>query len=180
MSNRLGRTIVSLLMSVLVLAWGTVPPGISHCHAGGGDAAHRHGEPDESLHDHSHPHHRDLDGEQNEHPTVPSSDVGLLCDTVVHLHMWWLGIELSFPAREDPVNNDEDQDAIPMAIAVEMDEVLPATQTGPSLEQVILAVTSTSNMDMVADLKPLLRTWVTTSIPLCDSARFERSGVLLS
>lgn len=177
MQNRLGRTIQSLLLSVLVLAWGTVPPGITHCHAGGGDAAHRHGNRQEVVQEHSHPHHHGADGEHDEHR--PKSDVSMLSNSIVHLHQWWFGIEFSLPASDGPVDSDNNGDSEPTAIARAMDEILLVTEADESLGRATQAVARTSCLDIASDLKPMLRTWVTASFPLCDSARLERTGVLL-
>jgi len=85
------------------------------------------------------------------------------------------------PVPEEPADGDDDGDTIPPAIVRVIDEIVPATQAGPSVGRVLLAVICTPSVDGVPDLTPVPRSPnLTTSIPLCDSARLERSGVLLA
>ena len=177
MRNRLGRKILSILLSALVLAWGMVPTGIQHAHVGGRDSTHRHDCRNEVAHHASHDH--DSHGGHHEHATV--SDVSLLSDFVVHLHWLFLGVEFSTPVPEAPADGDDDRDTVPAAIIRVTSEIVPAAQAGPSFGRVLLAVIRTPGVGVVADLTQAPRPPnFTTSIPLCDSARLERSGVLLA
>jgi len=177
MRNRSRRKVLNLLLSALVLAWGMVPPGVQHAHAGGNNTTHRHDDCHEVAHHGSHSH--DSDDEHHEHATVP--DVSLLADYVLHLHWQFLGMEFSMPAPEEPADNGDDQGTVPPAIVRAMNEEGLTTQAGPSFGRVLLAVPCTPNADVVRNSEPVPRPPnLVTSIPLCDSARLERSGVLLA
>ncbi len=177
MRNRFRQKTLSLLLSALVLAWGIVPLGFQHAHAGGNKPTHIHDKCREMVHHDSHDH--ESDEEHHEHAT--DSNVSLLADYVLHLHWRLLGVEFSMPVSEEPVEDDVDGDAVPSAIVRMISEIVPATQAGPSLGRVLLAVTCTSNADVVRNSDPVPRPPnLVTSIPLCDSARLERSGVLLA
>ncbi len=179
MRNDFGRKILKFLLSALVLAWGTVSPAIQHAHVEGNDPTHRHADRHELTH---HPaHHHDSDGEHYQRLTV--ADLSPLTDFVVHLHLRWLGIECSLPVPEEPVQGN-DEDTPPPAIVHSVEQTVPATvpatRAGPSLARVLLAVIRAPHVDVVPDLTPVPRPRSATSIPLCDSARLERSGVLLA
>ena len=170
---------LSLLLSALVLACGTVPPGFRHAHLGGADTGHRHGDgrPQTVAHHASHEH--DSDADHREHATVP--DTTLLSDFVIHLHWRFLGMDFSIPEPDEPAPGNDDEGTAPPAIVRAMDGIVPATQVGPSFGRVLLAVICTPSADVVQNRTPPLRSPdFTTSIPLCDSARLERTGVLLA
>ena len=168
---------INLLLSALVLAWGVVPSGIQHAHAGGNDSTHRHGDCHEAAHHDSHDH--DLDDDHHDHATLP--DASLLADSVVHLHWQFLGIDFSMPAPEQPIDGNDDHGTIPPAIVRVANEIVLAAQAGPSSSRVFPAVICALSADVVRDVQPVPRPPnLVTSIPLCDSARFERSGVLLA
>ncbi len=174
MRNRFRQKTMNLLLSALVLAWGIVPPGVQHVHAGGSDPTHGHGERDEMAHDGSHDH--ESDHEHHDHAMV--TDLSLLADYVLHLHWRLLGVEFSMPMPEKPV--DDDEGTVPPAVVRVMNEEGLTMQTGPSFGRVMLAVTCTPSADVVQKLEAVPRLPnLVTSIPLCDSARLERSGVLL-
>jgi hypothetical protein len=168
---------LSLSLSALVLAWGTVPPGIQHAHAGGSNAAHRHDNRHEVAHHGSHQHNGD--DEHHEHANLPG--VSPLADYILHVHWRLLGVDFCMPMSEKPVGDNGDEGTIPPAIVCTANEVVPATQVGPSIGCVLLTVVCTPSADVVRSLEPIPRPpYLVTSIPLCDSARLERSGVLLA
>lgn len=165
---------MTLLISALVLTWGTVPPGVQHAHTGGNDSSHQHGdrhdEPSHASHCHG------SNGSHDERAIV--SGVSLLSDFVVHLHLQWLGIEFSMPVSERPDDGRDDPDIVPTAIVGSANRTLPAV---PSFGRLLSVVIGMPSHDVVQDLALLSRgPDFTGSIPLCDSARFERSGVLLA
>ena len=168
---------MSLLLSALVLAWGAIPPGVEHAHVGGSDANHQHDKCDEMAHHGLHDHESDED--HHEHATV--SDVSLLADNVLHLHWQLLGLEFSIPVPEEPADGTEDEGTAVPAVVRVMNENVPAAQAGPSFDRVFLAAICAPSIDVVWSLEPIPRPLdLVTSIPLCDSARLERSGVLLA
>ena len=156
-----------------------IPPATQHTHVGGGDTTHRHDGCHSQAVAHHALHEHDSDVEHQEHATVP--DVSLLSDFVIHLHWQFLGMEFSMPVPEETAPGGDDEDTAPPAIVWVMDEIVPATQAGASFGRVLLAVIGTPSADAVRNRTPLpRRPNFTTSIPLCDSARLERSGVLLA
>ena len=177
MRNRSRRKVSSLLLSALVLAWGMVLPGVEHAHVGGHVPAHRHEECHELAHHGSHYH--DSDDEHHDNATVP--DVSMLADYVLHLHWRFFGMEFSMPAPDEPADHGDDEGTVLPAIVRATNEEGLTTQAGPSFGRVLLAVICTPNADVVRNLKPIPRPPnLVTSSPLCDSARLERSGVLLA
>jgi len=179
MRNGFGRKVMSLLLSALLLAWGLVPPGFQHAHSGGSDFTHRHDNGREVAHSGSHGH--DSDDQHHEHAALP--DVSLFADYAdyaLHLHWQLLGVEFSMPVSEKPVDGNDEGTAPPAFVRV-MNEVFPVGQAGPSFGRVLLSAICTPSADVVRSLEPVPRSPnFVTSIPLCDSARLERSGVLLS
>ena len=177
MRNHFRQKTMSLLLSALVLVWGVIPPGVEHTHTGGNDASHKHDKCDDVAHHDSHNHHGD-DG-HHEHATVP--DVSLSADNVLHLHWQLLGLELSIPLPEEPVDGTDDENTTLPAFVRVMDEIVPTMQAGLSFDRVLLAAICTPSVDTVWILEPIPRPPdLVTTIPLCDSARLERSGVLLA
>ena len=177
MRNRFWQKTMNLLLSALVLAWGIVPPGVQHAHAGGSDTTHKHDTTcREVAHHDSHNHESD----EGHHEQATESDLSLLADYVLHLHWRYLGVEFSMPMPEEPADGD-DEGTVPPAVVRGMNEVVPTTQAGPSFCRVVLATLCTPNADVVLTLTPAPRSPnLVTSIPLCDSARLERTGVLLA
>ena len=175
MRNRSGRKILNLFLSALVLAWGTAPPASQHAHVGGKDPTHQHDGCQEVAHHGLHDH--DSDGQHHQRAVVP--DVSLVSDFVAHVHLRWLGMEFSLPLPDESADGD-DEGTVPPAIVRVMDEIVPATQAGPSFGRPPLTVISAHGVDLVPNLTPIPRPRQTASIPLCDSARLERSGVLLA
>jgi len=177
MRNRFRQKIMNLLLSAMVLAWGIVPPGYQHTHAGGRDSTHQHEDCQEVARHVSH----DRESGDGHHAHTSAPDVSLLADYVLHLHWRLLGVEFSMPVPEEPVEGDDDGNTVPPVIVRGMSEVVPTTLASPSFGRVLLAAICTPNADMVRILTPVLRSPnLVTSIPLCDSARLERSGVLLA
>jgi hypothetical protein len=90
-------------------------------------------------------------------------------------------MEFSIPAPEEPADNDDDEGAVPPAIVRAMNEEVLTTQAGPSFGRVLLVGIYRPSADVVRNSEPVPRPpHLVTSIPLCDSARLERSGVLLA
>lgn len=184
MRNRFRQKMTSLLLSALVLVLGVVPPGVEHAHAGGENSSHQHDKCHETAHNdlhssHSHDHHSSE--KHHEHKTAPA-DKSRLADLVSHLHWQFFGIDFSMLIPEKPANNTDDEENLPPAVIRAMEDVVPAIQAGPSFGRMLLAATCTLNVvDVVWSQEPVPRpSNLVTTIPLCDSARLERSGVLLS
>ena len=176
MRNGFRQKAMNLLLSALVLAWGFVPPGFEHAHAGGGDSDHQHDKCHDVALDGSH--HHDADDEHHEDAAEP--DVAALMDYVLHSHWQLLGVEFSMPVPMEPADGD-DEDTVPPAVLCVRNEILTATHAGLSFGRGLLAAVCAPSTDVVRNLEPIPRSPnLVTSIPLCDSARLERSGVLLA
>ena len=177
MRNSIRQKTTTLLLSALVLAWGIVPPGVEHSHAGGSDATHRHENHHEVVHQGSHDH--DSDDELCESEILPQ--VPLLADSVRHLHWRFLGMKFSMPAPGQPADRGDDDSNVPPAILRVAYEGVPAVHTGPSFARMLLWGICAPSADVVRSLQPIPQPPnLITSMPLCDSARLERSGVLLA
>lgn len=176
MTYHFQRKTISLLLSALVLAWGIVPLGIQHAHEGGSDATHRHESGHEVAH---HRHDHDADDEHHEHANQPK--VSLSVDSVAHFHWQLLGIVFSMPVPEQPTDCSDGEDTFPPAVVRVMNEIVRATHAGPSFMRMLQAAICAPSADAFWRLEPIPRRLnLVASVPLCDSARFERSGVLLA
>lgn len=174
MRNVFWHNSLKLFLSALVLAWGIVPPGFQHAHAEGDDSSHRHSD----CHDASHhgSHHHGTEDEISEHSVIAT--VSLLEDSIVHFHWQFLGIEFSMPVAEEPLQNNG---TTPPAFFRSIDKIAQAATAGSSMDRVFAEDVRAPNIEVVRDLEGIPRAYnLVTSIPLCDSARLERSGVRLA
>lgn len=182
MRDRFRQKMMSLLLSVLVLALEVVPPGVEHAHAGGGDSSHRHGKCQEAAHHdlHSFHSHAPHSGEKHhEYETV--SDESLLADLVSHLHWQFFGVDFSMPISENPTGGTDDEEDVSSAYLCVVREIMPVIQIDTSFDRMLLAACMLNVVEVVWSQDPIPRRLdLVTAIPLCDSARFKRSGVLLS
>jgi hypothetical protein len=90
-------------------------------------------------------------------------------------------MEFSLPAPGEPADGTSDESTIPPAIVRVMNPIVPTPRTDPAFGRMLLAVVRAPSADVVRSLEPIPRPPnLVTSIPLCDSARLERSGVLLA
>jgi hypothetical protein len=175
---RLKITPLNYLLSSFVMAWGILPPALIHSHEGGGDTGHQHDEQTVAValvDDHGHSH----DGQSHELQAPVAADVSLLGSLVSHLHWDFLGIDLSIPLPAEDQRGDRvgEQDQV----LVRLTEEMPRLSHGVNLLLALQATILEAKLDCVATrAAPSLPPGLTASIPLCDAARFERSGVLLS
>jgi hypothetical protein len=192
MRNRLRQTSINLLLSVLVLTWGIIPPGVQHVHAGGSDVGHQHQidqhDADHKVGHHGSQGHKSDDGHHSDghHHDTKTSDIRLLADYVCHIHWRLLGVEFSTPVSEKPVEGDDDGDTLGPTIVRMTSQVVTAGPASLSFGRVLLRANCAPIANVVQSLAPIRcvskigMSNVGTSIPLCDSARLERSGVLLA
>ncbi len=178
MLDRVSRTSLKLVAVAAVLAWTTMPPAIVHSHREGDDPTHRH---DISTAHHDHHHHHGPSHAARHAHTRPAAPNGVESGPVaVHCHWQLLGFWFAFPSsrersdREDECGigkvmivdlADGDGFASPTGIAL----TLSVCQPGPAA--------SPGFVPLVSTLQGPQRS--TSATPLCDSARLERSGVLL-
>lgn len=155
----------------------TMPPAMGHAHAGG-DRPHEHAHADD------HDGHRHAG--ETEHAAILAvgwSSAG--AGRFAHLHFAWLGFEVTFAW---PVGSSATGEGQPEHIVVRLLDSA-AQNNGPV--DVQSPLTAVSFVDFVHDaghlaapsLAGFLRALVASAPPttlLCDAARHERSGVLLS
>jgi len=178
--NRLRITRLNYLLSSFVMAWGILPPALIHSHEGGGDTDHRHASRTvavESAEDHGHVH----DAESAEHGdySQKSNQATLLGSLVAHLHWDFLGVDLSIPVPAEDGGRDRagEQEQVLIRLTDELPMLAGASDSLAVSHMPLLQ----ARLDCVsAEESPSRPVGVIASIPLCDSARFERSGVLLS
>lgn len=163
-------------MSAALLTWGIAPPAIRHGHEGGGDRGHGH---DAVVHhDPEHGHH-DHDGGGHRHNDADASSLAVLSDFVVHLHWDLFGLDFSIPMPENGEHGD-DGDGEPAVVRF-IDELPTMAPYIDSFAGESLATPPDLGPDAVVVVcSPSHPPNRISSIPLCDTARFERSGVLLA
>jgi len=176
MIHRPVQIATSVLLSAFLVAAGIAPPGVRHVHPlPGGVAEHDHDHAPGHCHsgtaDHPHEGHR-------EHQHTPAAvELGDLW----HLHFAMLGIELTLPDTtpvEENRNGESDFELIllrpsedPLLTLVTCHESTAKLAASAAMLQ---AVDATPCQTVTALPSPV------QSAPLCDSARHERSGVLLA
>lgn len=178
--NRLRITPLNYLLSSFVVAWGILPPALIHSHEGGGDTEHRHEGRKaavESAEDHGHVH----DAKSTEHGDHPqkSDHATLLGSLVAHLHWDFLGVDLSIPVPAEDGGRDRAGEQEQVLIRL-TDESPILGSSSDSLAASHMPLLQARLDCVAAETPPSRPVGVIASIPLCDSARFERSGVLLS
>ena len=104
-----------------------------------------------------------------------------MTDSRTHLHWQFFGFAFSTPLPEDLGGEDDDSDRTPAKFVLVADEAVPVVPVGPSLDRVCTAMTCVPVDDAVWIPEPVPRPpGSVSSLPLCDSARLDRSGVLLA
>jgi len=179
----------NLLLTALVVAWGSVPPAIRHGHEGGDDTRHRHHghhANDQNARGHqecdAHWHHHDDGAHRHFHERSDESsrDISsvMLAGPIVHLHWGWLGFHLSLPVSQHEPSDDGCNGAEP--VVLRLIDVLPTPTVGdcgvashalsPAVPFGVIGFAAVPPLPRSPDLLP--------AAPLCDRARRERSGVL--
>lgn len=164
-----------LLLSVAMLTGGVMPSAVRHMHAHG-EQVHQHDECGEETVEHRHDH-------PNSH--APGDDSETAQAVTSHQHLVLFGFRFCAPAGEeqDTPRDSEELDR-PEAVLIRMvdtDTVLVASAARSWLSAVwCLAAALRVSVDSPS--APALRSGrdVLSSLPLCDTARGERSGVLLT
>lgn len=178
MLDRLGRTSLELLVATAVLAWTSMPPAIVHSHSDGEDPAHRH---EVCAQHHDHHHHHDSSHAANHVHERPAT-LGLVESrtSAIHCHWQLLGFWFALPFSGDPNGGEDEGGMAKVAIVDLADGDGLAAPTTIALAQAICQPGPAASPAVVPSA-PTLQTpqRQTISIPLCDSARLERSGVLL-
>ncbi len=178
MLDRLGRTSLKLLVAAAVLAWTSLPPAIVHSHSDGDDPAHRH----EAHATHHDDHHHDSpDTADHFHAGPASSDCGESTTLAVHCHWQLFGFWFALPVSSDQRERADDRSPVKVALVDLADGDGVAAPTGISMARAVCQPSPAATPEFVpltsisrGSQRPISAT------PLCDSARLERSGVLLA
>jgi hypothetical protein len=163
-------TICSFLMAPLLLGVSLAPPPLRHLHDGG-SRPHSHQQASHAPHHHGHRH-----AHRHSHETAS-------IEPQAHLHLSWLFIDWSFPVQS-PGDSDPSERGTQLPPAVTAKASAPATHAvddgsrwldlslfgaGHELAPTFEVLRSPSFGDALRPAGGLL----------CDTARRERSGVLL-
>jgi hypothetical protein len=170
--------LISLGLSFVAMAWGILPPPLCHTHDGGDDGRHHHGVQAEF--------HSESGGHHHPHEHVNSSaDVviaGLLSpgNSTPHIHWALLGFHFSLPVPGDG-DKPDDCGSTQGVLLRPFDELQNLDLRGSPWVSVAPAASPGSARRFVCPYwPPPPPTNLIASLPLCDSARLERSGVLLA
>lgn len=166
--------LLSFVLSSVVVAWGICPPAMRHAHEGGNDTSHRHvAAADQHEHGHSHP-----SGLPPHESRVDAS--ATMGECAVHLHWVLLGFDFSLPVSPDTHDPERLGSFEPVMVRL-VDDLITVHQGEAQCGATDLLV-SPEVVTRVVCLMPSPLRWINpiASLPLCDRARFERSGVLLA
>jgi hypothetical protein len=168
------------LISTAVLVWTTLPPAIVHSHSDGDDPAHRH-EVRITHHDHHHHHHNLDHASDHVHARPAASDCAESRSFAVHCHWQLLGFWFALPFSNERGDREEERGTAKVAIVDLADDDGVASPTGIALTQWVCQPSPAASPGFVPLVSmPRGPQRQTSSTPLCDSARLQRSGVLLA
>ena len=182
----LGCKLVTLVLIAVMAMPAVSPPALRHSHAGG-DTSHKHEVATDEPHGHSHAH-GPRPSSRHSHQTAPTTAkhshdhqaAHSATSPAEHVHVFWFGFEFSMPMPA-PVRSDSPRPIVgvdqwvPLIWEFTLPEAaadgsrIRATDLAmPTVQEPLLAVRS-----VVPPLQQTAATW------LCDTARRERSGVLV-
>lgn len=194
--KQLLQNVMTILLSGAVLASSVLPPAVCHAHSGGNrDHAHGrdHGAPDSTHHHHDHGHHHhvsddsDHEGHDHERPAneSPRSDAEIEL-AAAHLHFSIAGFDFSLPLPSDDSSNGPlsptGHDAGYVGVVRLTDDTITVPRVDLSAVvdvSIVGPLVVDSSVDAAVQAARWLCAWTTDRTLLCDSARCERSGVLL-
>lgn len=159
---------LKLLLAAVVLLGCVIPPAVQHVHADG-DKAHDHRHHASHSAGHRHPHGHEMQTTKAE-------------ETPPHRHLHLLGFDFWWPIGEFPdTPGSDDEMAGDDLILVRVLETEAVSASTPLIDRLIIAFPVWSTISGQTIAQVLLRgdREGPTAQPLCDSARCERSGVLL-
>lgn len=172
------QSVVSVLLAAVLVVDGVGLHGFGHAHLGG-DQDHSHEDGATAEHDECTCHHCHGDHHHSQHQAESSlaCEAELTAGLVEHAHLSIFGFEFSVPISDESQGKHPSQSlsficlrddcvVVPVVRPVHSDLLLQALLTTEDSQ--------TAEMDLAAPAKAQV-----PSPPLCDSARFERSGVLL-
>ena len=173
------KKLISVVLAGILLAASIAPPGIRHTHSvAESDGIHHQHKDGQQFAGHGHSHHND---EQRRVSAWQETGTQISGSPTRHLHFYFLGLELTLP-DSTPEEGDDNSLRKTEVLAVAQGHKLQLFQTtssDPTLPNPVLSTHSTAPSS--APMQTIvLRTPPVSSAPLCDTARFERSGVLLA
>jgi hypothetical protein len=172
------KRVVSLALVAIMLPVGVVSPGVCHAHADG-DRPHRHVR-NEHSHQREHGHHNSEKLVQTSHHRHHDGDCALARATS-HAHVNLLGFHITLPVSDRDGDRESEQSS-EFTHFVIAHTVMPVSASQSTVEEVLSQWTNCASAldDDSVDNRPKWEGQTSaSSIPLCDSARRERSGVLV-
>ncbi|MDC0934824.1 hypothetical protein OAS39_00965 [Pirellulales bacterium] len=166
---------VSVLLTALMLAGSVGAHAFGHAHVGG-DEFHSHADGAIVVHDCGSHRCAYCNDHQEQHRCT--GDYPLAAASVSHTHLTLFGFDFSIPPAGD---SDDDHDNPLSTTFVGLSDDCPIVLVARSLDiDLLRALLLTASVgDLVASPTATFAMPQAPSAPLCDSARFERSGVLL-
>lgn len=167
---RIGLT---LLLAATVLLGGLMPPAVQHAHAGG-DRAHKHHRiiADASV---------DVHGPSHSHRHASGEHSHAADGITAHSHRVLFGFDACLPLGEhQDVPDGSDVDGQQVTLARLLDSQI-VSLSAPTMKWLFISLPSLKAFSTDSIAVPGLRSSRSelASLPLCDSARGERSGVQL-
>lgn len=187
--KQLLHSVMTILLSGAVLASSVLPPAVCHAHAGG-NRHHSHDEPASNDHnrDHGHHHHvaddSDHEGHDHQRPAneLPQSEAEIEL-TVAHLHFSIAGFDFSLPLPSDDGSNGPTSDDAGYLQFVRLTDDTTTVSRVDLSAAVELSTPAPRAFNPSVDAAVQAARWLCARTAdrtlLCDSARCERSGVLL-
>ena len=181
------------LLSALLIATTTMPPGVCHSHAQG-DVPHRHDRTSAghrhihgvAHHGHARPHwHDSLGHDSLRHGAAVDferdRDARDAAPLRAHMHLSWLGFEFTLPASSIPDDSDPNRGGSTPCFVRPLGDAVADIRLQTGANQMTLD----GSADVLSTAEPVCLVAPYASKPacgpsLCDTARHERSGVQLS
>ena len=167
-------------MAVVVAGSNGFSPGVTHAHAGGA-ATHSHGSDADSransreADDHGHSHAGHAHSHSHKHPHDHSARVE---DCVTHTHANFLGLPITIPATDDGRSSDRQDGAALLVEIVAAPCDVASNGHGTRIEAQLGVPTFSVSLSADTLLSIHHRPNAGHNL-LCDTARLERTGVLL-
>ena len=169
-----GASFLNVMLLAITSVWGTCSPAMRHAHEGGGSSHDSH----PRVHHHSHHEHRDASKTRTACPWGHDDARANASDCAEHLHWVLLGFDLTLPVNQNGQDRERSSGSEPTIVRLVEEPVavlVAAWQNSAADQAGVWACVPGAGAVVSASLR-----WVNpiAALPLCDSARFERSGVL--
>lgn len=178
-------TATNLLLTALVLMASVAPPAVRHVHpvAEGSHWHHDHGDHSHAPHQADHRHGAASTERHGHHAVLrhPMAAAVAVQSGHWHLHLVFLGIEITLPDRFPQKQDRGPQPSVEWVLQRASENLPPPQTSRPAPSELLVAAPlppslgDASPFQAVSPLSPQVAT-----APLCDRARLERSGVLLA